>query len=189
MRLILIRHGRTEANERHLYCGRTDLPLSEAGRRELREWRDSGALPSMEGMRIVTSGAARCRETLLELYGPVPQETDRDFWEMDFGAFEMRSYEELKNDPAYIAWITGDNEANVTPGGESGDQMKARVLAALGRLMREGRDTALFTHGGVIAAIMRELFPAEQKNRYRWQPEAGRGYEVDVEAGRYRPIG
>lgn len=35
MKLYLIRHGKTEANERHLYCGSTDLPLSNAGIREL----------------------------------------------------------------------------------------------------------------------------------------------------------
>ena len=30
-KLYLIRHGRTEANEKWLYCGSTDLPLSESG--------------------------------------------------------------------------------------------------------------------------------------------------------------
>ena len=32
MSIYLIRHGKTEANEKHLYCGSTDLPLSEKGR-------------------------------------------------------------------------------------------------------------------------------------------------------------
>ena len=35
MTIYLIRHGKTEANEKHLYCGSTDLPLSNAGREEL----------------------------------------------------------------------------------------------------------------------------------------------------------
>ena len=30
--LYLLRHSLTEANERRLYCGWTDLPLSPAGR-------------------------------------------------------------------------------------------------------------------------------------------------------------
>ena len=42
MRLILLRHGLTEANERHLYFGSTDLPLSERGREALRRSKDSG---------------------------------------------------------------------------------------------------------------------------------------------------
>ena len=36
MRILLLRHGITEANEKHLYCGSTDLPLSPAGRAALR---------------------------------------------------------------------------------------------------------------------------------------------------------
>lgn len=188
MKLILFRHGLTAANEGHLYCGKTDLPLSDRGREELRGLRDSGTLPPLEGFRVITSGARRCRETLLELYGPVSFEVEPGFREMDFGDFEMRGYEELKNDPAYIAWITGDNEANVAPGGESGNMMRARVLAALGRLLADGRPAALFAHGGVIAAVMQELFPEEHKTRYQWQPRPGRGYAADTESGRYEGI-
>jgi alpha-ribazole phosphatase len=36
MTIYLIRHGKTEANEKHLYCGSTDLPLSNVGRAELK---------------------------------------------------------------------------------------------------------------------------------------------------------
>ena len=35
MTIYLIRHGKTKANERRLYCGSTDLPLSLVGREEL----------------------------------------------------------------------------------------------------------------------------------------------------------
>ncbi len=188
MRLILIRHGRTEANERHLYCGSTDLPLSEGGRRELGALRASGILPPLEGMRVVTSGARRCEETLFALYGAIPHESEQAFRETDFGDFEMRSYEELKNDPAYIAWITGDNEANVCPHGESGNRMRDRVLAALNLLILDGRPTAVFTHGGPIASVMDSLFPEEGKNRYQWQPEPGRGYVVDTGARTYTKL-
>ena len=53
---------------------------------------------------------------------------------MDFGIFEMHSYEELKDTPEYQAWHSGDNEASVSPKGESGVQMKKHVLAAKTRL-------------------------------------------------------
>ncbi len=180
MKLILIRHGNTEASEKHLYCGSTDLPLSEAGRAALLERKEASPYPSAEGLRVVTSGMKRCEETLSLLYGEIPHETDPAFREMDCGAFEMRSYEEMKDEPDYIAWITGDNEANICPGGESGRIMTARVLAGLERLISDGRDTLLVTHGGVIAAIMAALFPEEGKNRYEWQPSPGGGYEIDL---------
>ncbi len=184
MILILIRHGNTEANEKHLYCGSTDLPLSDAGYAALAR----RALPPLPDLRIVTSGLARCEQTLEAIYGCVPHETDAAFREMDFGAFEMRSYEQMKEDPAYLAWISGDNEANVCPGGESGNQMTARVLAGLARLRADGRDTLLVTHGGVIAAILMHLFPEENKNRYQWQPPPGGGYTVDLTRGTYLPL-
>jgi alpha-ribazole phosphatase len=180
MKLILIRHGNTEASEKHLYCGSTDLPLSDTGRAALLERNKEAQYPCAEGLRVLTSGMKRCEETLALLYGEIPHETDAAFREMDCGIFEMRSYEEMKNDPDYLAWITGDNEANVCPGGESGQIMTARVLAGLDRLLSEGRDTLLITHGGVIAAIMTHLFPEKNKNRYEWQPKPGGGYEIEL---------
>ena len=107
---------------------------------------------------------------------------------MDFGAFERRSYEEMKNDPDYIAWISGDNEANVTPGGESGNIMTARVIDGLHRRIEDGRDTLLVTHGGVIAAVMAYLFPEEGKNRYEWQPKPGGGYVIHLTSRQYTAI-
>ena len=170
MTVYLIRHGKTEANEKRLYCGSTDLPLSEKGREELRRYRYD-----IRNARFLTSGMKRTNETLKVLFGDVPYEEDHRFREVDFGAFEMHSYEQLKTLPEYRAWCTGDNEGNIPPAGESGRQMKRRVLEAFSEI-RE--DTVLICHGGVIAAIMEELFPQERKNRYEWQPENGCGYII-----------
>ena len=178
MSIFLIRHGKTRANEQHLYCGSTDLSLSAGGREELLSLRYA-----IDPERFVTSGMKRTDETLRILFGNVPFSVDSRFREVNFGDFEMKSYEMLKDDPAYQAWLTGDNEANVPPGGESGAQMTRRVLEAL-RELPDG--TALVTHGGVIAAIMASLFPWEGKHRYQWQPLNGRGYEISGNS--YRPI-
>jgi len=72
-------------------------------------------------------------------------------------------------------WLTGDNESNVPPEGESGEQMKERVLAAFSEIKE---DACIITHGGVIAAIMAHLFPEEERNLYEWQPCPGRGYRI-----------
>jgi len=171
MKLYLIRHGKTAANEAHLYCGSTDLPLSDAGRRELEE-----LYYPLENVRFLTSGMRRTEETLEILFGPAPHRAEPAFREVDFGKFELHSYEELKDDPDYQTWITGDNDRNTPPGGESGEAQAARVLAAFQTLLEEGKDTVLITHGGVIAAIMAAQFPEEHKNRYQWQPKPGHGY-------------
>ncbi len=170
MTIYLIRHGKTEANEKWLYCGSTDLPLSEKGREEL-----SRIHYDIKNVRFLTSGMKRTNETLRILFGDVPCEEDPRFREVDFGIFEMYSYEELKDTPDYRTWCTGNNEANVPPGGESGEQMKKRVLNAFSEIKE---DTCIITHGGVIAAIMQHLFPEEKKTRYDWQPKNGCGYII-----------
>ena len=186
MKVYLIRHGRTEADEKHLYCGTTDLSLSEKGIEELRQLKTQIAYPDPEGKKLITSGKLRCNQTLGILFGNVYYSVDPKLSEMNFGAFEMRTYEELKHDPSYMAWITGDNEANIAPGGESGDIMIARVWQAYESVMRFVRqDTILVVHGGTIASVMAHLFPYEGKNRYEWQPSFGRGYCVDPEEKRY----
>ena len=178
MTVYLIRHGRTEANEKWLYCGSTDLPLSEKGREEL-----GGMHYDISDVRFLTSGMKRTNETLKLLFGDVDYEVDSRFREVDFGIFEMRSYYEVKDTPEFQTWVTGDNEANIPPEGESGLQMKRRVLEAFSEI-RE--NTVLICHGGVIAAIMEHLFPNENKSRYDWQPKNGKGY--CLKDGTYFPL-
>ena len=179
MTIYLIRHGKTEANERHLYCGSTDLSLSNAGKAELKNLHYE-----IKNVRFLTSGMKRTNETLQILFGDVPFEVDPRYQEVDFGIFEMRSYVDLKDTPPYQAWITGDNETNIPPLGESGAQMRERVLAAFSEI-RE--DTCIIAHGGVIAAIMEQLFPDENKNRYEWQPQPGHGYAIEENSYRRIP--
>ena len=168
MTIYLIRHGKTEANERHLYCGSTDLPLSDAGKAELRL-----VHYDIKNIHFITSGMKRTNETFRVLFGDVPYEVDPRFREVDFGMFEMHSYEELKDTQEYQTWLNGDNDSNVPPHGESGVQMRERVLAAFSEIRA---NTCIITHGGVVAAIMEHLFPADNKNRYQWQPKPGHGY-------------
>ena len=170
MTIYLIRHGKTEANEKHLYCGSTDLPLSKTGKEELRNIRYD-----IKNVRFLTSGMKRTNETLDILFDDVSYTIDPRFRELDFGIFEMHSYDQLKNSPDYQRWLAGDNEANIPPQGESGIQMKHRAIQALAEIKE---DTCIITHGGVIAAIMEYLFPEERKNRYQWQPCPGGGYQI-----------
>ena len=185
MKLIVIRHGLTAANEQKQYCGKTDIGLSPAGKEALQNLRFQTEYPDISGFKVITSGMQRCEQTLTILFGDVPHQTDAAFREMDFGAFEMKSFEQLKTDERYLKWIAGDNEKKAPPGGESGVEMTARVIGALDSLIAQGQDTLLVTHGGVIAAIMAHLFPEEQKTRYEWQPEPGGGYQIDLGTKKY----
>ena len=184
MKLILIRHGRTPANERHAYLGRTDEPLTEAAFSLIKEKRDSGFYPDPAGFKIYTSGMRRTEETLRAVYGVIPHGVIPAMRETDFGDFECRTYEELKDNPAYIEWISDSLNA-APPGGESFPAMKERVMAAVNELLNRNEDAIVFTHGGPITASMLTLFPDAGKNFYEWNPRHGGGYVITSENGNF----
>ena len=180
-KIYLLRHGWTRADKRRLYCGATDLPLTKSGAAELKQRAEEHIYPALENCRIYTSGMLCAEQTLKLIWGSQPHEKLPALREMNFGKFEMRSYEEMKDDPEYLEWISGNNDTNSCPGGESGAELKKRAIAAFTALSGNAGDALVITHGGVISAVMSHLFPGEGKNRYSWQPDPGCGYIVYYE--------
>ena len=201
MEIYLIRHGKTSANEQRLYCGATDLPLSEAGIAELMELNGSGIYPERVDS-FFTSGLIRTEQTLDILYGSVYRRTFPQLKEYSFGLFEMKSYETLKDMEAYQAWITDDTGLISCPDGDNKQGFTRRILEGY-RLLLENTitqispdtesnsaSTLLVSHGGVITGIMEHLFP-NKKNFYEWQPKPGRGYTLiydSIELIQYKQI-
>ncbi|MFQ9445379.1 MAG: histidine phosphatase family protein [Vescimonas sp.] len=114
MKLTLLRHAQTEGSLRNLYYGAADIPALPESLAELH--RRAGDYPTAQ--RYYTSGMLRTEQTLAAIYGNVPHTRLPGLREMDFGDFEMKSYEELKDTPAYQAWIT-DVEHNPCPHGRA----------------------------------------------------------------------
>lgn len=176
--IYLIRHGKTEANRRRLYCGATDVPLDFEGITELRYLAGRGGYPDPQKTLTVTSGMARAVQTFEVLFGEYPAAAVPELQEMNFGQFEMHSYDELKGDISYQAWIsdaTGDAQC---PGGESSNEFCQRVYSAFDALTNLGEDVMIVCHGGVVSRIMERLFPDRGLNFYEWQPAAGCGYAI-----------
>jgi alpha-ribazole phosphatase len=183
MKIHLIRHGKTEANEKRLYCGSTDLPLSENGAAEIVRLNEQGIYPPPVDLSFYTSGLLRTEQTLSLLYGPVKRTADLDLAEIRFGAFEMKSYEQLKMQDDYQAWITDESGDAACPGGESKNMFQQRVLRAYEKIVSHGQSALVSCHGGVIVCIMESLFP-NQRNFYEWQPQPGYGYTMTYIEGR-----
>lgn len=181
MKLTLIRHGMTEGNRRSLYYGRTELPLLPEGIAELEAQREQGGYP--QAKRYYTSGMLRTEQTFQILYGTLPHEALYGLREIDFGDFEMKTYEELKDDPQFQQWLHGDMEVNVCPNGESSAQVTVRAKQALAAVLAAGEDTVCVVHGGVIANLMNDWFP-KKKHRYAWTPKPGHGYQIEFQNGR-----
>ncbi|MBQ8964780.1 MAG: histidine phosphatase family protein [Clostridia bacterium] len=188
--LVLLRHGMTEANERRIYCGSTDLPLSDDGRAMAREIAAQRPLPACE--LYVTSGMVRADETLEILTGHKADRVMPAFSEMDFGRFEMLGYETLRHDPDYQRWINDTGGGVPCPGGESTGAFRQRVRSGGNELLEMQWKTALVVcHGGVIVNLMEGWFPLEARGFYEWQPAACKGWRVLFDHGlpiRFEPI-
>ena len=180
--LLLIRHGKTEANEKRLYCGKSNISLSSLGKKEVEELKEIYRVYEVE--RFFTSGAKRANETLEILFQNNIFKELKEFWEYDFGDFEMKSYEMLKENQEYIDWILDKKGDVICPNGESKNQYKERIKKAfeklIDELIKEQIDNAvLVSHGGTVGILL-EIFSKEKGNFYDLQPSCGLGYEVEV---------
>ena len=182
-KIILIRHGKTYANENWIYCGQTDIPLSENGRALIEEKREMGLYPDIEGMNIVTSGMKRAEETLGLIYGAVEHLIDERVKEINFGDFEGKTYEQMKEDPEFLYWLD-HKETHRPPRGESRADMAKRVVEGFEEYAASGEDTVLVIHGGPIVYIMQHLFPEENKTYWDWHPDNGDGWILTIENGK-----
>ena len=174
MRIRLIRHGLTAGNAARRYVGKTDEPLCPEGRADAEKKTKDPALE-----RVYVSPLLRARETAAILFPNAEQVVINDLREMDFGAFEGRSADEMENDPAYRAWVE-DLCRGACPGGESQAGFHARVRDAFTETVCALETDATFVvHGGVIMSILWQ-FAVPQKEFYEWiTPNLG-GYEAEL---------
>jgi broad specificity phosphatase PhoE len=144
--LIIVRHGRTEANAAGLLLGRrVDPGLDDLGRRQAQ------ALRSVVGgaTRVVSSPLRRTRETAAALGLPV--EIDERWIEIDYGTFDGTP---LRDVPA-ATWAAWRADLGFTlGGGESLSTVGERVRAAADDLLQESRqhDIVVVTHVSPIKA-------------------------------------
>ncbi|NME81921.1 histidine phosphatase family protein [Clostridium sp. SM-530-WT-3G] len=182
IKLYLIRHGKTYCNEKKLYSGKTDVELSENGIKELHKKAESFKYP--ECVYYFTSGAKRANKTIEILCPNKKYDVLKKLFEYNFGDFELKSYNDLKDKKEYIDWINDEEGSICCPNGESRAQFKTRIREGFSELVDYLRDnnikTALgVTHGGTIGIILETLYDSS-KRFYEWQPKNGDGYELTI---------
>ena len=188
MEIHLIRHGKTLANEKNLYYGQTDLPLSENGAEELVLLKNQGIYPASADM-FFTSGLLRTEQTIDIIYGKVGRTRVPGIAEYNFGLFEMKSHDELKDREDYQAWLSDETYETECPGGESRNRFIRRVIEGysglLSMVIRSASVSAFVScHGGTIVRVMEHLQP-DMNNFYNWLPQPGRGYTLIYAEGRF----
>ena len=176
----LIRHGLTEANEKGLYIGMTDLPLSGLGLKDLLSKKEKAQYPGSS--RFYSSPLMRCRQTLQVLYpGCEPVVLD-GLAECDLGDWDGKSVEELQHDEGFCRWISGEETS--IPDGENTEQFQKRVMEAFEHIvedvMKSGETEAVVcTHGGVIMLIM-AAYALPRAEMSAWGTESGCGFTLRV---------
>lgn len=182
LELYLIRHWKTKGNLEKRYIGTTDEPILSGSERDLWEKRLHRILPDVSCVAV--SPMKRCRESAELLFPGKKQEVCDAFRECDFGQFENRNYEELKNRPEYQRWIdSGGMEA--FPGGESRERFAGRCVEGFVQKVTELQErkierAAFVVHGGTIMAIL-EWLDHKQRPFYQWQAENGAVFYVRTE--------
>jgi broad specificity phosphatase PhoE len=154
--LWLIRHGETAWSLSGAHTGRTDVPLTPAGRAGAAAL--GGLLRKQTFALVLTSPLDRARETC-ELAGFGRQAgLEPNLQEWDYGEYEGRTTPEIHDQaPAWSLWTDG------APGGETPRQVAARADAVIARALTAPGDVALFGHGHmfrVLAARWLGLEPA-----------------------------
>lgn len=179
MKLTLLRHGHTPLIGR--FCGKSDPDLTPEGILEVRARCEGRAWDF-----VASSPARRCQSFAREI--SVDVFIDDGFWEMDFGAWDGRSTEEIwKEEADALKAFWRDPDAAPPPGGESWGAFASRVAAACERLHEEARDAGdvlLVTHAGVMRAVLERYIGVPLASSWNISLPPASVLELDVSADR-----
>lgn len=147
MRVFAIRHGETAWSLSGQHTGTTDIPLTDNGRRLAERLRPVLAKESFA--LVLVSPLQRARETCALAGLGDAALIERDLTEWNYGEYEGLTPKQIhETRPGWLIFRDG------SPGGESPDQVGARVDRVIARARAAEGDVALFAHGHVLRALV-----------------------------------
>ncbi len=182
MKIILIRHGMTKGNLNKCYIGSTDEKLCDEGRKKLLEQKNQDLYIDVD--ILFSSPMKRCLETTTLIYEKHTPIVIDKYRECNFGLFEGKNYEELKDNIKYIEWLKS-NGTMTFPNGESKDEFQQRCVEGFKEMLSyiEGDNksitVACVVHGGTIMSILDE-YGTEDKSYFDYQCDNGEGYVCEI---------
>lgn len=144
---MLIRHGETEWSASRRHTSYTDLDLIDDGVEQAKALAVSVA--DRRFVAVVSSPRRRALRTA-ELAGLTPTEVTEDLAEWRYGQYEGITTAEIhQHNPRWNLWTDG------APGGETPEQIGARVDALLGRVapLLDDGDVAFVAHGHSLRVV------------------------------------
>ena len=157
LEVVLARHGETEWSRDGRHTGRTDITLTENGRRQAGALRDK--LSEWTFVRVLSSPLSRALETcrLAGLGDSVA--TNDDLLEWDYGEYEGTTTAEIRESrPDWILWRDG------CPGGETAADVGARVDRVIAEVGGLDGPVALFAHGHVLRVLTARWLDLEPRD-------------------------
>lgn len=167
--LYIMRHGKTDWNEKHKLQGRTDIALNEDGRRM--------AFKAAEEYRDVhfdicyCSPLSRAKETAeIVLKGrDIPIITDKRLAEMSFGVYEgTENYLQISDSPITVLFQNPEKYSIPNGDAESLEALYARTGEFIKEIvkpqLKQGRDILIVGHGAMNASIVCQIkdIPVEE---------------------------
>jgi broad specificity phosphatase PhoE len=139
----LIRHGETEWSLSGRHTGISDIALTENGRELARQWQPLAATRTFD--LVLTSPLRRARETCALAGLGKYAEIDRNLSEWDYGLYEGLTPQQIRaHQPTWMIFRDG------CPGGETAEQVGARVELVIAKARAAQGDVVLFAHGHVL---------------------------------------
>jgi probable phosphoglycerate mutase len=145
--IYLIRHGETDWSRSGRHTGVSDIPLTGHGREQAQRLRVE--LATKNFALVLTSPLRRARETC-ELAGLAARAgIDPDLMEWNYGDYEGLTSEQIHaHRPEWTIFDDGGGA-----GGETPEQVGARVDRVIERVRASSGDVALFAHGHVLRVL------------------------------------
>lgn len=147
MEVFAIRHGETAWSLSEQHTGKTDIPLTDSGRRLAERMRPVLARNAFRC--VLCSPMRRARETC-ELAGFGDKAViESDLGEWNYGEYEGLTPKQIHEvAPGWLIFRDG------CPGGEAPEQVGARVDRVIARLRAVDGDVVLFAHGHVLRVLV-----------------------------------
>ena len=152
VQIFLCRHGETTWTISGQHTGTTDLPLTDAGKKQVIRLKER--LKTLQFNAVFSSPLRRALETC-HLAGLTPT-IDKDLSEWHYGEFEGLTHEEIykkKRD-----WSIFKDGA---PGGESPQEVSKRADRVLQKLLHQKGNAVLFSHGHFLRALTARFLELE----------------------------
>jgi len=152
--LWLIRHGETEWSLSGAHTSRTDIPLTDHGRKRAEELKEF--LAGRKFAAVLTSPMQRAKETCaIAGYGDVAV-VDEGLREWDYGVYEGKTTKEVRTELQNPDWSVWKDEI---VGGESLEQVGVRADGVISRALaaippqEDDGSVALFAHAHILRIL------------------------------------